>query len=162
MAEKTVVQWQSSYSVGMKLIDEQHMELINLTNKLFSNCLAGQENTRAAFLQVIREVVDYVSYHFSTEEKIMERVEYPGFAIHKQQHGDFIREVISKVDDFNAGKPRAPLAFVYFLRDWVLHHVAVSDKKVGNFVMSMWKSGELQKITMKVKKDEVSDRMEIQ
>ena len=154
MAEKTVVQWQSSYSVGMKLLDDQHIGLINFTNRLFSNCFAGPQNIRTSFLETIREAIDYVGYHFSTEEKIMERVAYPGLAQHKQQHGEFIREVISKADDFNAGKPRAPLSFVYFLRDWVLQHIAVSDKKMGDYVMALWKCGKLEKITMKVRKDE--------
>ena len=162
MAEKHVVQWHGSYSVGMKLVDEQHMELIKLTNKLFANCLAGQQKIRATFIQTIREAVDYVGYHFSTEEKIMERVNYPGFAEHKKQHGDFVREVLTKVEEFNAGKPRAPLTFVYFLRDWVLHHIAVSDKKMGDYVLALSRSGELHKMTLKVKKDENSDRVQIQ
>ena len=161
MAEKTVVQWQNSYSVGMKLIDEQHMELVKLTNKLFANCLEGQQKTRATFLQTIRDAVDYVGYHFSTEEKVMIRVNYPFYSEHKQQHGDFVREVLSKVEDFNAGKPRAPLTFVYFLRDWVLNHIAVSDKKMGDYVLALSRSGELKNITMKVRKEEGSDRVQI-
>ena len=161
MAEKSVVQWQSTYSVGMKLIDEQHMELIKLTNKLFNNCLAGHQKSRATFLQTIREAVDYVGYHFGTEEKVMERVNYPDYSIHKGQHADFVREVLTKVDEFNSGKPRAPLTFVYFLRDWVLHHIAVSDKKMGDYVLALSRSGELQKMTLKVKKDETSDRVHI-
>ena len=162
MAEKLLVQWQNSYSVGMKLIDEQHMELIKLTNRLFANCMEGKEKTRATFLKTIHEAVDYVGYHFSTEEKVMERVNYPELSYHKQQHADFVREVLSKVEEFNAGKPRAPLNFVYFLRDWILHHVAVNDKKMGEYVLALSKSGELQKMTVRVKKDETKERVQIQ
>jgi len=162
MAEKILVQWDNAYSVGMKLIDEQHMELIKLANKLFENCIGDQDRIRAAFLQTIREAVDYVGYHFSTEEKVMQRVNYPNYAEHKQQHGDFVREVLIKVEEFNSGKPRAPLSFVYFLRDWVFNHIAVSDKKMGDYVLSLSRSGELRKMTMKVKKDGNSDRVQIQ
>ena len=161
MSDKTVVEWQNSYSVGMKLVDDQHRELVKLTNRLFANCLAGQQKTRATFLQIIREAVDYVGYHFGTEEKVMERVKYPHFAEHKSQHADFVREVLIKIEEFNAGKPRAPLTFVYFLRDWVLHHIAVSDKKMGDYVLALSRSGELQKMTMRVKRDEASDRVQI-
>ena len=162
MAVRNVVEWQPSYSIGMKLVDDQHQVLINLTNKLFANCMEDQKKSRAAFLQTIREAVEYVGYHFSTEEKIMERVKYPDYAIHKEQHADFVREVLTKVDEFNAGKPRAALTFVYFLRNWVLQHIAVSDKKMGNFVLALSRSGELQKMTVKVKKDEASDRVQFQ
>ena len=162
MAEKSIVTWQNSYSVGMRLVDEQHMELIKLTNKLFTSCMAGKEKSKAAFLAIIPSAVDYVGYHFSTEEKIMERVNYPGFAVHKQEHVNFVREVFAKVEDFKAGKMLAPLTFVYFLRDWVLHHIAISDKKLGEYIITLQRSGELQKMTLKVKKDESTNRVHIQ
>ena len=161
LADKKVVQWQNSYSVGIRLIDEQHMELVKLTNKLFANCMAGHERSRNTFLETIHEAVDYTGYHFSTEEKVMDRVNYPDFQKHKLEHANFVREIFNKVEDFKAGKILAPLGFVYFLRDWVLHHIAVNDKKLGNYLMSLQKSGELHKITLRVKKDDFSDRVKI-
>ena len=162
MKEKTVVQWQNSYSVGIKIVDEQHMELINLTNKLFMNCMGSQEQSMSAFLTTIHEAVDYVGYHFSTEEKIMERVNYPDFAAHKKEHADFVREVLRKVAEFNSGKSVTPITFVHYLKDWVLQHIAVCDKKMGDYLLAMHKNGDLQKITLKVKKDEATNRMQIQ
>ena len=161
MLEKKVVQWQNSYSVGIKLIDEQHMELIKLTNKLFNNCLAGRDRSRATFLSTIHDSVDYVGYHFSTEEKVMESVNYPDYAAHKKEHLNFVREVFAKVEEFKSGKVLAPLTFVYFLRDWVLHHIAVNDKKMGDYLIALQKNGDLQKMTLRIKKDEASDRMQI-
>ena len=161
MAEKKVVQWQNSYSVGIRLVDEQHMELIKMTNRLFANCMAGQERSRTTFLDAIHEAVDYTGYHFGTEEKIMERVNYPDYVRHKSEHIHFVREVFAKVEDFKAGRILAPITFVYFLRDWVLHHIAVNDKKLGAYLLSLRGSGELQKITLKVKKDEVTKRFQV-
>jgi len=162
MADKIIVAWQNSYSVGIRLVDEQHKELINLTNKLFVSCMAGQERSRQIFLDTIHSTVDYVGYHFGTEEKVMERINYPGYKEHKKEHTDFVREVFDKVEEFNSGKIFVPLSFVYFLRDWVLHHIAVSDRKLGDFLQAMHRSGMLQKITLKVKKDAITNRMEIQ
>ena len=34
MAYKIVVNWDDAYSVGVKLIDDQHKELIRMTNEL--------------------------------------------------------------------------------------------------------------------------------
>ena len=161
MSEKIVVRWQNSYSVGIKLVDEQHMELIKLTNKLFANCMAGRERSNSVFLDIVREAIDYTGYHFGIEEKIMERVNYPDFARHKRDHGAFVQEVLNKAEEFKAGKILTPLSFVYFLRDWVLHHIAVNDKKMGDYLLNMRKSGELQQITLKVRKDEASDRLQI-
>jgi len=159
MSNNLVVQWQNSYSVGVKPIDEQHMELINLTNKLFNNCMARQERTNSIFLDTIHEAVEYTGYHFGTEEKMMGRINYPDFSKHKQEHTDFVREVYTRVEEFESGKMFTPLHFVYFLRDWVLHHIAVCDKKLGDYLLLLRQSGELQKMTLTVKTDTASNRM---
>ena len=161
MNEKNVVQWQNSYSVGVKPIDEQHMELIKLTNDLFNSCMSGHNNTKSAFLDSIHKAVDYTGYHFGTEEKMMKRINYPDYANHKREHTDFVREVYIKIDEFKSGKMLAPLQFVYFLRDWVLHHIAVCDKKLGDYLLFLRQNGELQKMTVKIRKDTLTNRMHI-
>jgi len=160
--KKNIVSWQSSYSVKIKLLDEQHMHLVKLTNRLFADCLSGREKSKVAFQETVRQAVDYVGYHFSTEEKLMERVNYPDIRTHKQEHADFVREVFIKLEEFNSGKLLvAPLNFVYFLRDWILNHIAVCDKKMGNYFLEMHRRGELHKITFKVQKDEAANRIHI-
>ena len=151
-----IVEWHDSFSVGVKLIDEQHIKLIKLTNKLFASCMSGQERSKSdsIFLKVIHEVIDYVGYHFSTEEKVMERIDYPKYKEHKKEHVNFVKEVLAKVEEFNVGKMNAPLSFVYYLRDWVLHHIAVNDKKLGAYLVEMKNSGGLTQIVLKVKRDE--------
>ena len=162
MANNYIVEWHPSYSIGINLIDKQHMELINLTNRLFRSCMSGQGRTKSIFIDSLHDAVDYVGYHFGTEEKIMERVNYPEFREHKKQHTDFVKEVFIKVDDFNSGKYPNPISFVYFLKEWVLHHIAVRDKKLGEYLLALRKSGELRKITVKVKEDKSTHRREIQ
>jgi len=162
MVKKQIVSWQKSYSVGIRLIDEQHMHLINLTNKLFNSCMSGREGARIGFMETIHEAVNYVGYHFSTEEKVMLRINYPDYIRHKQEHADFVRKVFIKVEDFRCGKIFAPISFVYFLRDWILHHIAVCDKRMGDYLLLLWRKGDLHKITLKVKNDKITNQMKIQ
>ena len=114
MPGKTVVEWQSSYSVGIKLIDEQHMELINLTNKLFASCMAGREKSRITFIETIREAVDYVGYHFGTEEKVMERVNYPEYVKHKKEHADFDGKCFPRLKNSIPARSLPPLHLCTF------------------------------------------------
>ncbi|MDR0511960.1 MAG: bacteriohemerythrin [Treponema sp.] len=150
---KNIITWQHSYSVKVNLIDQQHMHLINLTNKLFHSCLEGKDSAKDAFRDAIRDAVDYVGYHFSTEEKLMERVAYPDLKQHKQEHVDFVREVYNQLEEFKSKKISAPLTFVYFLKDWTLYHIAVSDRKMGEYFLKLQRAGELQKISLNVKTD---------
>ncbi|GHV85498.1 hypothetical protein AGMMS50230_11060 [Spirochaetia bacterium] len=156
MAIKDIVTWQKSYSVNIPLIDVQHMELINLTNKLYRSCMNGRDNSKEMFMTVLRGAIDYVGYHFSTEEKVMERVAYPGYGNHKQEHNTFVLDVLKSVDNLAKTDKYNPLAFVTYLKDWVLTHIAVSDKELGQYLLGLKKQGTLQNITLRVK--QVSNR----
>jgi hemerythrin len=151
MAENNIVSWHNSYSIGIPLIDEQHKELINLTNKLFNSCIQGNESSKIIFMRTIRGAVDYVGYHFSTEEKVMERINYPGLAPHKKEHADFVKEVLHEVENFKSGKKFTPISFVHYLKDWVLTHIAVTDKLLGDYLLKIKRTGDLNKIKLKVK-----------
>ena len=156
MASNEIVTWHRSYSVNIPLIDSQHKELINWTNSLYRSCLKGRENSNDVFMGILRAAVSYVGYHFSTEEKIMERVKYPGYSSHKREHNDFVREILKAVEDLSKGIKYNPLSFVTYLKDWVLTHIAVSDKALGQYLIGLRQNGDLYNISLKVK--QVSDR----
>jgi hemerythrin len=162
LSNNEIVTWHNSYSVGIPLIDDQHKELIRLTNTLYEGVMQGQAFSQAAFLKSIRGTVDYIGYHFSTEERVMKRVDYPGYQSHKKQHSDFVREVLKHVDDFTNGKPFSPNNFVYYLKDWILTHIAVTDKKLGAYLIELKKEGSLSLITLKVKQDEATKSFAVQ
>ncbi|MCL2025732.1 MAG: bacteriohemerythrin [Leptospirales bacterium] len=139
MAKSAIVEWDDAYSIGIELIDEQHIKLIELTNKLYTSCALDQEKTKSdtIFLDVIHEIIDYVTYHFTTEERAMRKNNYPGYKIHKQEHENFAKEVLAKVEEFNLRKINSSLSFVHYLKDWVLNHIAVNDKKMGAYLLEI-------------------------
>jgi hemerythrin len=149
MANKNFVEWIDNYSIGIPLIDSQHRRLIDVTNKLFKGCLGGDDEARRFFLKTIHEAVDYVQYHFTTEEKIMARIDYPEYVSHKGQHQDFVRELVAEVQSFQAGKRFVPNMMVRYLRDWVLTHIAMTDKKMGLYITELKKQGKLYTFTIK-------------
>jgi hemerythrin len=130
------VQWHSSYSVGIRLIDSQHQELIRMTNALFKSCLQGDKAAREFFKKVIRSAVDYINFHFSTEEKIFVLVNYPLAAAHKKEHESFVAEVVKQSKDFEEGRKFVPNAFARFLKNWVLSHIAISDRKYAEYIQN--------------------------
>jgi hemerythrin len=151
MKDNNIVEWSNRYSVGIDLVDDQHKKLIDMTNTLYLGCLHGDEAARSFFLETIHKAVDYVKYHFSTEEKIMERIDYPGFATHKTEHHDFVREIIQEVRQFQDGKSFVPNMFVRYLRDWVFTHMALSDKGYADYLIELKKQGKLYRFTIKPK-----------
>ena len=124
-----VVNWSPTFSVGVNLIDNQHKELLKLTNDLYSHSSSDPESEQAYFKKVIKGAVDYVKVHFSTEEQIMTKTRFPGYAEHKREHDSFILTVLEQVRIFEESKKMPLLNFTNFLKDWVLTHIAISDKQ---------------------------------
>ncbi|MDR1903327.1 MAG: bacteriohemerythrin [Treponema sp.] len=147
MADDTIlVEWDDRYLIGIQLIDDQHKELIDLTNKLYAGCLAGDEAAKAYFLETVHGTVDYVKYHFTAEEKILENVKYPALTEHKKFHEGFVKQIFDDVKSFEGGKKFVPNVFVRYLKDWILTHIAVEDKKYASYILNLKKQGILNSI----------------
>jgi hemerythrin len=140
------IKWDDRYLVNIPLIDGQHREFIRLTNELYQSCLLGDDAARIYFMKAIKSVVNYVGEHFSTEEKILESVNYPEFEIHKNRHEEFVKKVLEDVKSFQGGRKFVPNQFVRYLKDWVLSHIAVEDKRYSEYIFTLKKQGLLKPV----------------
>jgi len=134
--DKHVV-WSDRYSMGIKVIDDQHKGLLDFVNNLFNHATGNEEEERAFFKEVIQQAVQYIKEHFSTEEKYMVATKFPGYAEHKKTHDEFVITVVKTVKDFEAGKRLVLEKLAYFLKDWVLSHVAVMDTQYAKYFKSI-------------------------
>jgi hemerythrin-like metal-binding protein len=148
--QNVVVRWQDSYSVGVALIDGQHKELIRMTNELALGCRKGGIAAEAYFMKTIQGAVNYIKTHFYTEEVIMNRLGYPELEAHKKEHEDFVHQVLRNVREFEEKKNLVPLELVKYLQNWVLVHIARSDKKYGDFIDSLRDKGILKEADLQV------------
>jgi hemerythrin len=136
------VPWEDRYAVGIPAIDEQHRRLLDLTNALYDSCREGSTSAQDGFKQAAHSIVEYVKVHFTTEERLMDQVDYPEAASHKAEHKDFARQFLEEVKAFEEGKRFVSLAFANFLKDWILQHIALSDKKMGAYIVKAAKKGD--------------------
>ena len=133
IAEGKHVTWLDSYSMGIKVIDDQHKWLLDFVNEIFNHATGNEEEERLWFKDVVQQAVQYVKDHFVTEEKFMFVTKFPGYAEHKKSHEEFTLTVLKSVKEFEAGKRLVLEKLAYFLKDWVLTHVAVMDKQYGDY-----------------------------
>jgi hemerythrin len=144
MDKNVFVAWDDRYSVGIPLIDDQHKRLIELTNTLYDACREGTKSAEANFKEAVRGTVDYVKYHFAAEEKLLEKVRYPDFAVHKKEHESFVMKVLVDVRNFGEGKKFVPNIFVRYLKDWILAHIAVEDRKYADYILDLKRRAALK------------------
>ena len=127
----TELAWKNEYSIGHFQIDNEHMQLISLANKVirFSNHREDSNKIRNA-LKALRE---YTIFHFRNEEKYMERLGYKAIEHHKQCHAKLVarlNEVITQnrsIDDLVYQLKRLMVV-------WVIEHIIHEDQKLSQAI----------------------------
>ena len=141
--EIEIVSWGDSFATGIRLVDEQHKELIKLTNELYRACLIGVEETGPVFKEALSCTVEYVRFHFAAELEILEKVNYPDYNEHKKQHEFLIKHILAASKEFGSGKKFIPNQFVRTLKDWVFGHIAFYDKQFAAYIADQKSKGLL-------------------
>jgi hemerythrin len=79
-----VIEWDSSYELGVQTIDDHHRELIDLLNKSYDLLLYSTDEEGMQF--ILYELAEYADYHFDAEERLMTEVSYKGLMPHVDKH----------------------------------------------------------------------------
>ena len=136
MADELVA-WSDDFLVENEKIDGQHKGLVKMTNEFYAGVQMGGVMAKVFFMKTIQGAVQYVKTHFATEEEIMLKVNYPLYEEHKKQHEDFVAKVAQQVSTFEQEDNPDPAGFVKYLMDWVLQHIAESDKKYMPYIKEL-------------------------
>ncbi len=121
-----VIEWTDALSVGNPAMDTHHRHLIGLLDRLYG--VVHEAHAETTVGSVLVALVDYVGFHFSEEEKLMEAAGYPDFEAHREGHRQLTETVLTMKDeyDFEANFIMAAELFE-FLSDWLLHHIREQD-----------------------------------
>jgi hemerythrin len=132
------IQWTSDLSSGVKVIDNQHRKLIELINHF--NVAVQTGDARKVLMDLFVDLADYTSYHFQTEEELMERHNYYDIEEHKKLHFEFKRKLAEYILQYRAGDIPMPVNVSQFMVDWLIEHIKghtqSADTKLGKFLNS--------------------------
>lgn len=139
------IRWEKRFELGIPTIDAQHKRLVELCNELYLVIIRNKSQAttpgwQEALSNALRATVDYVKVHFADEEKLLTAVGYAGLEEQKAQHYGFTMKITESLKTFNTATFQDAIDFVKFLYDWILHHIAVSDKQYVRAVMEYAKN----------------------
>jgi hemerythrin len=133
--------WMPEYSVGIEAIDEQHQMLFRLLNDL-SESIEKKDAVDTVYL--VSKMQAYAIFHFSTEERLMDKYGYPEFSTHKEEHETFQ----ARIRDFESQIKNDKLLLAQKIRDyiadWIVKHLIGTDKKLAPFLLTI--NGLTQKV----------------
>jgi hemerythrin-like metal-binding protein len=125
--------WKESYKIGMDLIDAQHRELFENTERLL-RMIQGADAAakKQECINTILFLKDYAVRHFATEEEYQRSIGYGDLDAHIAIHNSFVDSVLEsekKMTEADFSLP-AIKEFAGFLTAWLTYHVAGVDQKL--------------------------------
>ncbi|MFW5808200.1 MAG: bacteriohemerythrin [Spirochaetota bacterium] len=125
-----VIHWKAVYNTGDETIDRHHRELVRMIHQLQlsrDKCLDKAETDR-----LFDRLLEYAREHFSYEESLMERIDFPFINSHRKDH-EFFRDTITRWqnDDEIACKSQK---ISLFLTEWLYEHILHYDIKIRDYM----------------------------
>lgn len=131
------MEWTSSLETNIHLIDSQHQEIVKRINDVL---LAGNDRKRPELISLTLDLLaDFCATHFSQEENLQLRSNYPEYKPHKKLHVDFLNEIRKYHEVLEVQGASKELAYEIKKRveDWLINHINVVDKKLGAYLFEV-------------------------
>lgn len=125
-----MIEWKDDYLLGIEKIDEQHKELFNIAQEIYS--LMKNQLITDKYDQInklISKLKDYTVFHFSYEEKYMQSIGYRKFFSHKVEHDDFIEKINNvDLDKIDLDHEHYLIEILDFVVNWIAKHILETDR----------------------------------
>jgi hemerythrin len=127
-----LITWKDEYTVGVKLIDDQHRRLLEIADDVYqltkNNFITDKYDK---IVQVIEELKDYTVFHFKSEEEYMLSIGYKKFLSHKVEHDDFVNKINSlDLKQIDESQQQYLLEILEFIIKWIDEHILQKDKLI--------------------------------
>lgn len=123
--------WKDEYSVNIKEIDKQHKRLVDALNDLWKAMRDGE--AREVIGHTLKGLLEYTKVHFTYEEDLMKKYNYPGLADQIKSHNAFVQKITEYNDKYKQGKLMLSLEVMNFMKDWLQKHIMGTDKQYTGF-----------------------------
>lgn len=131
----SLIVWNSIYETGIAEVDNEHKVFVSIIQRLESG-IAAQNKMQV--MNIVEELLKYADFHFTSEENIMIREEYPDYQWHKRIHERLLIELRDKIHimkyefiDFDL--------LLNFVISWFKGHTTIEDKKIGEYIAQKYK-----------------------
>ena len=132
--KKNKLEWSEDFSVGDQTIDFQHKKILEYIRLLPNYPYNSVKNDE--FHELLAEIADYALFHLDYEEKLLKRLNYPGYEEHKAHHEKLVTETALFSFNASSNDENTPENLEKFLLSWWYDHILVEDMKFKSFFLS--------------------------
>jgi len=125
--------WQSSYSIGNWVLDNQHKVIFGLCKEAIEWVPDGSQGVAAHFHVIRNDLLDCVEEHCGTEESLLRHCRYPELEKHQEEHRAFQIGLAKFLTSAALGKVNQA-GLHLFLSHWWCEHILSSDKEFARSI----------------------------
>ena len=124
-----IMMWDSSLETNIKIIDAQHKVFFKKINQLYDFI---ESEAVDKIYPLIDELLEYVNYHFETEENYSSVFNYNDSGEHINEQNSF-RLYINNIKKDDISNIEFDKKLYEFLINWIFNHIKEVDMKYVEF-----------------------------
>lgn len=128
------IYWKSEWECGQDEIDTQHKQLVDIANRLINMSYTGIGHQE--ILQQLDALLNHISHHFQSEEKILRAINFPDYAEHADLHASLISDALMLKQAYKNGEVKASAFFSFVLDDVLMDHLIKADTRFFPYIKS--------------------------
>lgn len=127
------INWSTQLQTGIRAIDLQHEELIEILNELDTACT--ETCSRVQLDDILSRLNTYIVFHFGTEETLMSDLKEGDAHVnnHLQQHRAFV-DYITTMSNTPQDEPGTLAKLLAYLQDWLVRHILQTDRTLAGLL----------------------------
>lgn len=123
-----LLEWRDEYLTGIRGVDYEHEDLIYRINAVYA--LIKESEDPELVVDGLGEIYGRIAAHFTLEEQMMLRYDYPDYAAHRDDHEHLLERLRATVDSWRKSLRFDRSAFEFDLRSWFEHHFGTHDARL--------------------------------
>lgn len=128
------IDWNPSFSVGVRLLDQQHEQIVAMINLLISEPGGGTVRSET-ISELLTKLTMYASDHFLAEERLLEEHRYPALASQQGDHKAYRLKIVALCRDTMDYKDSVPAELLEFMKEWWIRHILETDMQYRSFLV---------------------------
>lgn len=124
------LEWNDKYSFGIPAIDLQHKHIFDCLSSIAQG--AADDDRLRTEAEIIK-LLGLLQEHFLLEESMMQKLHYPDFEQHIEEHRQFHSDVHHLAQTSLMKKEGVPREALEIAHKWLTEHIMVSDKHYFDF-----------------------------
>ena len=125
-----ILHWEEQFRVGIPRFDEQHQRLLRLV--AFVAAAVSEKHNSEIVKALLFDVGSFAEEHFSDEERLMEQLEYPELAIHREEHDDFRRQIRAFLSE-SGDDQTLGIRVMQMMQAWLKRHLMECDQRYASY-----------------------------